>query len=279
MPTFDTPTPISVTLDLGLGAARIVASDRTDTVLAVHPSDPSSGSDVRDAEQTRVEYSNGRLLVQAPKRRAVFGRAGSIDVTIELPAGSHVHGDASATALTCDGRLGECRFKTAAGDIRFDETGALRLSTSLGDISVERAVGHADVSSGSGTVSIRAIDGTAAIKTANGDIRIGEITGELRSSSANGDISVDRAHAAVDAKTARGSVRIGEVVRGSVGIQTAVGELEVGIREGTAAWLDVSSRFGHVHNSLGAADGPEASDETVEVRARTSYGDVVIRRS
>jgi hypothetical protein len=279
MPTFDTPTPIAVTLDLGLGAVRLVASDRTDTVVAVHPSDPSSASDVRDAEQTRVECSDGRLLVKAPRRRAVFGSGSSIDVTIELPAGSHVDGDASASRLSCEGRVGECRFKTAAGNIRLAETGALRLSTSAGDISVDRAVGHADVTTGSGTVSIRAIEGTAAIRTANGDIRIGEVSGDLRSSSANGDISVERADAAVEAKTARGSVRIGEVVRGSVGLQTAVGELEVGIREGTAAWLDVSSRFGLVRNSLGASDGPEQTDETVEVRARTSYGDVVIRRS
>jgi hypothetical protein len=30
---------------------------------------------------------------------------------------------------------------------------------------------------------------------------------------------------------------------------------------------------------LTASDGPEPSDQTVEVRARTSYGDIVIRRS
>jgi len=29
-------------------------------------------------------------------------------------------------------------------------------------------------------------------------------------------------------------------------LETAAGELEVGIREGTAAWLDVSSKYGRV---------------------------------
>jgi hypothetical protein len=67
-------------------------------------------------------------------------------------------------------------------------------------------------------------------------------------------------------------------VRGSVVIETKIGDLEVGIREGTAAWLDVSSRFGHVHNALEAADAPETTTDTVEVRARTSVGEVVIRR-
>ena len=38
------------------------------------------------------------------------------------------------------------------------------------------------------------------------------------------------------------------------------------------------STAGKVHNALEAADAPEPSAETVEVRARTTVGDVVIRR-
>ena len=67
MPTFDTPEPISVTLEVGVGDIRIVASDRTDTIVDVRPSDPAKRSDVTAAEQTRVEYANGSLLVKAQK--------------------------------------------------------------------------------------------------------------------------------------------------------------------------------------------------------------------
>ena len=62
MPTFDTPEPIALSLELGVGDVRIVASDRTDTVVDVQPSDPSKKSDVTAVEQTRVEYANGSLL-------------------------------------------------------------------------------------------------------------------------------------------------------------------------------------------------------------------------
>src|SRR5437764_958604 len=41
MPTFDTPEPISVTVEFGVGDLRIVASDRTDTMVEVRPSDPT----------------------------------------------------------------------------------------------------------------------------------------------------------------------------------------------------------------------------------------------
>ena len=67
MPTFDTPEPISVTVEFGVGDLRIVASDRTDTMVEVRPSDPAKKADVTAAEQTRVEYAGGRLLIKAPQ--------------------------------------------------------------------------------------------------------------------------------------------------------------------------------------------------------------------
>lgn len=281
MPTFETPEPISVTVELAVGDARIIASDRTDTVVEVRPRNESKASDVKAAELTRVEYSDGGLLVKSKHWRqfSPFSSGGSIDVAIELPVGSHVSGDTSMGEFRCEGRLGECRLKTAMGNIRVDRAEALHLKTSYGDITVDRAGGDADVNTGSGEVRIREIDGTALIKNSNGDTEVGEVTGDLRVKAANGDISIDRAHTSASAKSANGDVRIGEVTRGEIVLQTAVGEIELGIQEGTAAWLDVTTQFGSVRNTLDATDGPEQSEATVEVRAGTSYGDIVIRRS
>ena len=58
-----------------------------------------------------------------PKQRGLglFSKPGSVDVTIELPAGSQLQGDAGAAAFHCAGRLGACRVKTGrAGDITMD---------------------------------------------------------------------------------------------------------------------------------------------------------------
>jgi DUF4097 and DUF4098 domain-containing protein YvlB len=279
MPVFTTPGPISVTIELSAGDARIIASDRTDTVIEVRPRDDSKASDIRAAEQTRVEYASGRLLVKTPRQRNFLGRVSPVDVTIELPAGSHVQGDSGMGEFDSEGRLGECRFKTGMGNIRLDHSGTLHLKTGMGNIAVDRALGDADVTTGSGEVRIGHIGGAAVIKNSNGDTVVGEVTGDLRVKSANGRISVDRAHASVMAKTANGNIRIGEVVNGAIVLETAAGELEVGIREGTAAWLDVSSHYGRVRNSLDEAGSPEQSEATVEVRARTSYGDIKIHRS
>lgn len=279
MPTFDTPEPVAVTIDLTVGDVRITASDRAETLVEVHPSDGSNETDVKAAAQTRVAYSTGALLVKAPKLGGFFARTGSIDVLIELPTGSQVHSDTRSGDFHGAGQLGDCQFKTGSGRIQLDQTGALRLRTGSGAITVERVAGHVEVATASGEVRIRQIDGTAVIKSSNGDTRVGEVTGDLRLNAANGDISVNRAHASVSAKTANGNVHIGEVMRGSVVLEAASGELEVGIREGTAAWLDVKSLAGKVHNSLDNADGPQQTDETVEVRARAYSGDIVVRRA
>ena len=279
MPTFDTPEPITATLDLAIGDVRISAADRGTTVVDVQPSDASSEEDLKLAEQIRVEYANERLLVKAPKLRSWLSRRGpSVDVTIELPAGSRVHGALGLGDVHCDGRLGDCRIKTGLGRIGLDQADTLNLRSGAGDISVERAAGRAEVTAGSGDVRLREVDGSAVIKNSNGDTWVGTAAGDLRLNAANGSIAVDLAQASVGAKSANGDVRLGEVVRGSVVLETKIGDLEVGIREGTAAWLDVNSQFGRVHNALEAADGPQTSAETVEVRARTSVGEVVIRR-
>jgi hypothetical protein len=288
MAVFATPEPVSVTIELNMGDVRIIASDRTDTVVEVSPRDDSKASDVRAAEQTRVEFSNGSLLVKTMQRNVFYesarsiigpGRGGPVDVTIELPAGSQVQGDSGMGDFGGEGELGECRVKTGMGNIRLGHAGAAHLKTGMGNIVVDRSLGDVDVTTGSGDVRVGHVGGAAVIKNSNGDTVVGEVTGDLRVKSANGRISVDRAEASVMAKTANGNIRIGEVVNGAIVIETAAGELEVGIREGTAAWLDVSSRYGRVRNSLDETDGPEQSEAKVEIRARTSYGDIKIHRA
>jgi DUF4097 and DUF4098 domain-containing protein YvlB len=281
MPTFTTPDPISATIDLALGDVRLSAGDGAATVVEVHPSDPANEDDIKVAESTRVEYAHEQLRVTAPKLRSWLSssRNGSIEVTIELPAGSSVHGALASADFHSDGRLGACRIKTGLGRIELDEAGALNLRTGVGDISVQRATGHAEVTAGSGEVRLSALEGSAVIKNSNGDTWVGSAGGELRVNAANGSIAVDVAHAGVVARSANGDVRLGDVARGSVLLETRLGDLEVGIREGTAAWLDVSATAGAVHNALDAADAPESSAEVVEVRAHTTVGQIVIRRS
>jgi DUF4097 and DUF4098 domain-containing protein YvlB len=288
MPTFDTPEPIQATLEVAVGDLRIAARDRTDTTVEVRPSDPSHEPDVRIAEQTRVEMTSDGLLVKTPKggrsaltgqRLSLFGKPGSIDVTIELPTGSRLRIDAGVAALRCTGRLADCQAKTGAGAIDLEHAGPVDLNTGAGAISAGIVSGSAEISTGTGRVRLIEIDGSAVVKNSNGETWIGAVTGNLQVSSSNGSISIDRADGDVSARTANGSLRVGRIARGLTTLKTSAGEIEIGIAAGTAALVDAQTRMGRVRNSMAVAGGAEPSDETAEVSARTAFGDIVIRRA
>jgi hypothetical protein len=280
MPTFDTPEPIAVTLQLGIGDVRIVAGDRLDTVVDVQPSDPTKASDLTAARQTRIAYANGTLVVEAPKgwrQWTPWGGQQSIDVRIQLPSGSSVRGSAGVAGLHCSGRIGECRFQTGVGDLTLEEAGSVDFKAGAGGASADVIGGRAEIRT-AGAVRIGRIDGPAGIKNSNGDTWIGEITGEARVTAANGAISVDLAREGVSAKTANGDVRLAEVWRGSVVAQSAFGSVEVGVPEGTPVWLDLETRLGHVRNDLNEAEPPGPGEGSVEIHAHTSMGDVTVHR-
>ncbi|MEW2488213.1 DUF4097 family beta strand repeat-containing protein [Streptomyces sp. NPDC048411] len=279
MPSFDTPQPISVTANVAAGSIQFSASDRLDTVVEVRPRDPKKDKDVRVAEQTEVTYASGVLTIRTPKGRYLVGPTGSVDVTVELPTGSRVDTTGSWTQVLGEGRLGEVRVKTSSGDVRLDATGPLQLTASHGSITVDRVEGLAEITTSSGSLRVGVVDGSAVLKNSHGSTTVGAAIGELRVSGANGDIDIQRAEGSVTATTAHGTLRVGDVARGTVQLETSYGAIEVGVREGTAAWLDVSSGNGQVRNALAASESPDKTEDTVEVKARTRYGNIDIRRA
>ena len=282
MPGFETPGPISATIDVVVGDVRVAASDRQDTVVEVRPSDPASRADVTAAEETLVEYADGHLRIKRKRRwrtLSPFSDAGSVDLLVELPAGSRVSGDAAMGSFRGTGPLGDLRLKAATGVIEVDDAAAVVLEVGAGDVTLVRSRGDAKLTTGSGAVRAGEIGGAALVKNSNGDSRVDEVAGDLRIRSANGDIAVGVAHASVSAATANGAVRVGAAERGSLVAETGSGAVNVGIADGTAAWLDLATGHGAVNNALEASGPPVAGEETVEVRVRTGLGDITIRRA
>ncbi|MEV7405487.1 DUF4097 family beta strand repeat-containing protein [Streptomyces sp. NPDC091267] len=279
MPSFDTPEPISVTAHVEAGSIQFTAGDRPDTVVEARPRDPKKDQDVRAADQTEVTYANGALTVRTPKQRYLIGRTGTVDVTVELPTGSDVDMTGAWAQVRGEGRLGEVRVKTSSGDVRLDTTGPLKLTASHGSITVDRVEGMAEITTSSGSLRVGLVDGPATLKNSHGTTTVGAATGELRVKGANGDIEIRRAEDSVTATTAHGTLRVDEVARGNVQLETSFGAIDVGVREGTAAWLDVSSDRGQVRNALTTSGAPEETEETVKIRARTRWGNIDVRRA
>jgi len=281
MTIFQTPDPISVSLEFGVGDLRLVASDVGETVVEVKPTDPANKGDVNAAKQTQVEYASGALLVRGPKNWrhwTPWGGRESIDIEIHLPEGSRVSADVGMAAVHSAGRLGELDVKTGMGDVRVDEAGPVRIRTGLGEVTVGRVEGDADVKTGSGRIEIGSVGGSATVKNSNGDTRIGDVAGRAQLQNANGTIQVDSARSHVTAKTALGDVRLGVLSRGTTEAKTAYGQIEIGLLDGVAAWLDLSTSFGRVNNELEDTGRPSADEQTPEIRAHTSVGDINVRR-
>ncbi|MGW6540794.1 DUF4097 family beta strand repeat-containing protein [Streptomyces sp. NPDC055051] len=278
MPSFDTPAPISVTAFVYAGSLTITAGDRPDTVVEVRPRNAQKDLDVKAAEQTEVTFASGTLTVRTPKANLI-GRGGTVDVALDLPAGSRVDVTGTGASVIGEGRLGETSVKVSAGEVRLDTTGPLTLDAAHGATTVDRVEGAAEITSSTGSLRVGTIAGPAVLKNSHGSTIVDRVTGELRVNGAHGSVEIVRADSDVTGTTTHGNLRVSEVSHGEVHLETSNGSIEVGVREGTAAWLDVSSHRGQVRNTLSASEAPTDTEDTVTIRARTNWGNIDIRRA
>lgn len=205
MPTFQTPQPITVAVDVPCGDVTVVASDRADTIVDVRPADASSKADVRGAQELRVEFVGGKLTVETPKKWKPFGGNPTVSVTIEVPSGSILDATLAMGRLASVGEYDQCDLEVAAGDI-----------------------------------------------------------------------VVERPGGSVTAKTAKGNIRVDDAARGVLRLETSMGDLEVGIRRGSAARLEINAMYGNVQNLMDPVDQSKESGDAVQVFARNLYGNVVV---
>jgi len=280
MPTYTTPTPIDLAINLQVGKIEVVAGDRADTVVTVSPTNPGKAVDRRGAEDTKVDFDGKRVTITGPRPRiSWFGPTESVDVMVELPAGSRFTAEIAVGGVRTIGRLGATRIKSSMGPADVDATGDLWLRTSYGNATVGSAEGGIEITADHGQIRVGTVTGDAILKASYGSIVVGDAVGDLDAKLSYGDLEITKALASVAAKTACGSIQLREVSSGSIQVETGFGPVTIGVRPGVPAWLDLSSKAGHVRNQLDGDRAPDASEQTVAVRARTQYGDIDVQRA
>ncbi|MFF8607882.1 DUF4097 family beta strand repeat-containing protein [Streptomyces sp. NPDC015346] len=179
MQKFATPAPVSAVLHIPAGRIRFIAADRADTTVEVLPADASKSRDVKTAEQTEVTYSDGVLRIETPPaKNRILGASGSLEVTVQLPAGSRVDGKAAAAEFRAVGRLGDVAFDGAYRHIKIDEAASVHLTALDGDVEVGRLNGPAQISTARGDIRIaEAVRGTVDLRTQSGDIAVNAAAG------------------------------------------------------------------------------------------------------
>jgi hypothetical protein len=261
MPTFETPAPIDVRIEAGGGSVRLVATDRADTVVAVRPCDESRSSDIWAAEHTRVDFRDRKLMITGPKRGLPLLRGGETDIEIALPAGSRLNVSVASASMRAEGEFADLRFAGASGEVEVDSV-----------------TGKIKASSGSGSFTLHQVAGNASVATASGNVAVGDLDGNLRFKAASGSLIVERLRGIVKSRTASGSVDVVAAARGAVSAHTSSGDVAVGVTEGTAARLDITTASGDVTSRLRPADGPEQGDETLVIQVRSGSGDIKVHR-
>ncbi|MFI6526165.1 DUF4097 family beta strand repeat-containing protein [Streptomyces uncialis] len=192
MQKFDTPAPVTAVLTIPAGRVRFIAADRSDTTVEVLPANAAKSRDVQAAEQTEVAYDDGVLRIKAPEaKNQILGSSGSVEVTVQLPAGSRVEGKAALVEFRGVGRLGDVSFEGAQGSVKLDEAASARLTLQSGDVSVGRLGGSAEISTQKGDLRItEAVRGAVTLRTESGEISVGAARGV--SASLNADTSYGR---------------------------------------------------------------------------------------
>jgi hypothetical protein len=147
--------------------------------VEVRPADPAKGRDVKAAEKTAVEFTDGVLTIRtADPKNQYFGPSGALEVTVQLPSGSHLKARTASCELRGFGRLGEVDVEDAYRQIRIDEAAGVRLTAVDGDVEIGRLAGPAQITTARGAIRVtEAAHGTVELRTQMGDITVGAAPG------------------------------------------------------------------------------------------------------
>lgn len=218
---FETPAPISAVLDIPAGRIQFIAADRADTTVEVRPADTGKSRDVKAAEEITVRYDDGVLRIEAPEAaNRILGHSGSVEVTVQLPAGSRVEAKAAGAEFRGVGRLGDVAVTGGYRTVKFDEATSARLSVLDGDVTVGRLGGPAEITTQRGDIRItEAVRGTATLRTEQGDISVGAARGvsaALDAGTGHGRISNSLRNDGTPGLTIHATTAHGDITAGSL---------------------------------------------------------------
>lgn len=279
MQSFETPAPVRLRVDIPKGRIRIVAEETgaTRVELLAANGDATARALIADAEISCVgdEVS---VRVRRPGPR-LFGFGGSIHAEIHVPLDSAVRLSTGSGRIETVGRLGEVNASSGSGAVRLDACAEAHARTGSGDIVIASTIGSADAKTGSGRVSVGKVGANARITTGSGSAELAGAAGEATVSTASGNIEVGEAGDSLEAFAASGRVWIRRADHGRVRAKTFSGGISVGVANGAAALLDVSTMSGRVNSELESGAAPGAGERQVELILSTMSGNVDLARA
>lgn len=284
MKTFDTPRPIRLVIRARAGEVTLRAADDAPgttpgTTVVTLAARNDAAHEV--LPQVVVEQSRDTIAVHVPRGRGGFLRPGpKIDIDVVCPAGSHLDVRAEAGDVTARGTWAHARCVTGSGDVDIEAVDDdAMFKTGSGAISAGRVARTLRASTGSGDINLDESGASSQLSVGSGQISIGQLTGDVVTKSGSGDVEVGVLGGSLVTKTGSGAVTVRRAASGTITASNASGDIVIGVVEGTAAWLDVSTQTGRVSQELGESVAPVDGQPTVEITARTVTGNLRVHRA
>lgn len=255
---FPVSGPITLDARLPAGDIRVTATETTTATVSLR-----SESGGKRAQQlidvAEVMFDAGTLTVSVPERIRLLSST-SVDVAVQVPAGSTARVRTASADVDCRGELGGLEIKSASGDVH-----------------AELVTGSARVDTASGEVVLGDVTGDVRVTTASGDVHVEHAGGTLTMNSASGDLRVTRADSSAAARSASGDVQIASMSGGRADLSTVSGDIMVAVQPGTGVYLDLFSMSGDVRSDLD--DAGAEGDAALTLHGRSISGDVHVTQA
>jgi Putative adhesin len=246
--SFSTPGPVTLDIRIPAGDVEIETDNAGETAVELQARGRDPEQLEHDAEISMRPRGDGfEVRVEAGNGRGGLfrGRSGEYRVRIAAPHGATVRAQLASADISGRGSYAALDIKVASGDVEFDD-----------------------------------VSGEAVVNSASGDVQLDSV-GTAKVNSASGDVQIVKAADGAEVNTASGDAEILSVVAGEVRLNSASGDIEVGIAKGSRLWVDAQTLSGDTSSELDLESGNTIeSDEgpLVELKARSMSGDISVRR-
>jgi DUF4097 and DUF4098 domain-containing protein YvlB len=259
--------PAFLTVEVESGSVEVAATETDQVAVEL------SGS---GADDTSVERDGDRLTITGPRSRG-FSRSRSVHARITTPAGSDLVTKLGSAPVSATGTLGVVRIATGSGDVDVAEvTGNAVVRTGSGDVRVRRIGGESNLKSGSGDITVGELLGASRLATGSGDIAVRHAEGAVSAKSGSGDVRVHEAGREASLASATGYLEVHRITTGKADLTNVSGNIRVGIPAGTPVWTDIATGTGRVRSGIEPTGAPTDGQPYVELKARTTTGDVYL---
>jgi DUF4097 and DUF4098 domain-containing protein YvlB len=278
MHTFETPGATAVTIQVGAGQVTVVAEDTDRTTVELTALNAAGEESIALA---RIEQKGRTVVVHLPRLRVgLFRQGAGVDVAVTCPRGTSLVVRADSADVRATGTFGDAVVTTGSGNIDVDTvTRSAKLKAGSGTVAAAHVGEALIVTTGSGDVNVDHTGGHALLTVGSGHITIGELAGETVTKTGSGDVDVARLDGTLLTKSGSGSLTVRRAAAGQVTARGASGNVDIGIEDGTAAWLDVSTVSGRISQELGESEAPGEGQQRVEITAHTVSGNLRVHRS